>query len=145
MRDVIGAGLLLAGLLLMLASVATAPQPASAAVYAPVAAPRRPAPAPETERGRLLLQAKGCVGCHEVSHLGLRPPVGFVGIPDLSKTRDVAAARKPGLTADGYVRESILAPSAFIVPGTERFLGMPVLGLSEAEVDEILRVLLGPR
>lgn len=55
----------------------------------------------------------GCGGCHTIP--GVPGAAGRVG-PDLSQIGTAAAGRKPGMSADGYLRESILQPNAFIAP-----------------------------
>jgi nitric oxide reductase subunit C len=85
-----------------------------------------PAVAGDAARGRALFERKvilsagapGCVTCHS-----LAPDVILVG-PSLAgvATRAEAVARQPGyagLAADaaGYLRESIVAPDAFVVEG----------------------------
>src|SRR5436305_1395433 len=67
------------------------------------------------EQGRTLFQQKGCIGCHSVTDKGLvsRTPMA----PDLSALGQRAAARRPGLAADAYVKESVRQPQAYIVPG----------------------------
>lgn len=55
----------------------------------------------------------GCAGCHTIP--GVPNAVGLVG-PDLSKIGAEAAGRKSGMSAEDYIRESILDPAAFIAP-----------------------------
>jgi hypothetical protein len=54
-----------------------------------------------------------------------------------------AAGRVEGLDAEGYVRQSVLSPQAFIVPGFETPFSMPMLTVSDAELDAIVAFLLG--
>ncbi len=105
--------------------------PAAAASFAPLTA--------AAERGRSLFLAKGCNGCHTLSGLPGTIEVG----PDLTGLPARAPTRKPGLSADAYVRESIAAPQAFIVPGFE--VMMPQLGLRPDEIDAVVAFLLAPR
>ncbi|MDP9266631.1 MAG: cytochrome c [Chloroflexota bacterium] len=107
------------------------PIPSAAATFLPLSA--------AAERGRSLYLAKGCNGCHTVSGL---PGTFSVG-PDLTGLPARAATRKPGMSADDYVRESIASPQAFIVPGFE--VMMPQLGLRPDEVDAVVTFLLSPR
>jgi mono/diheme cytochrome c family protein len=73
--------------------------------------------APETRatepvaRGRQLFRSMGCANCHEPNLLGQRlgPPLDHIGT--------VAATRRPGVSADDYIRQSILDPGAYVVPG----------------------------
>ncbi len=55
----------------------------------------------------------GCVGCHTIP--GVPGAAGRVG-PDLSKLGSEATSRRPGASAEAYIRESILDPNAFIAP-----------------------------
>ncbi|MBI5712471.1 MAG: c-type cytochrome, partial [Chloroflexi bacterium] len=55
----------------------------------------------------------GCVGCHTIP--GVPNAVGLVG-PNLSKIGAEAAGRKSGVSAEAYIRESILTPEAFTAP-----------------------------
>jgi len=50
----------------------------------------------------------------------------------------------PGLSAEAYVRESIREPGAFVVPGYAG-MEMPQLGLTDAEIDAVVAILLTPR
>ena len=60
---------------------------------------------------------------------------GFVG-PDLTDLADRAGDRVEGLTADEYVRQSVLDPQAYIVIG---YGGqMPVLPVDAAELDALV-------
>jgi mono/diheme cytochrome c family protein len=73
-------------------------------------APEPPATEP-VARGRQLYRSLGCANCHEPNLLGQRlgPPLDHIGT--------VAAARRPGLSAEEYIRQSILDPGTYLVPG----------------------------
>jgi len=154
--DLLGSGLLLAALLT--ATFATLAPPAAASVApssARTSAQMTAATVASTtvigstvasaagalDRGRSLFYVKGCVSCH--AKIGERAPTAAVG-PDLSGLASRAAERRPGMSAEAYVRESIKSPSAFIVPpyGSATF-GMPDLGLSDDEIDALSAFLLG--
>jgi mono/diheme cytochrome c family protein len=62
-------------------------------------------------RGAQLFTANGCSGCHQIKGQG-----GTIG-PNLSTIGTTAAERKPGMSAEEYLRESITNPSAFVVQG----------------------------
>jgi mono/diheme cytochrome c family protein len=69
---------------------------------------------PATEpvaRGRQVYRALGCGSCHEPNLFGQRvgPPLEHVGA--------LAETRRPGMSAEAYLRESILDPGAYLVPG----------------------------
>ena len=93
------------------------------------------------EQGRTLFQQKGCIGCHSVTDKGLvsRTPMA----PDLSALGQRAAARRPGLAANAYVKESVRQPQAYIVPGFTE-IEMPTLPVSDTEVEAIAAFLLAP-
>jgi cytochrome c oxidase subunit II len=93
------------------------------------------------EQGRTLFQQKGCIGCHSVTDKGLvsRTPMA----PDLSALGQRAAARRPGLAADAYVKESVRQPQAYLVPGFTE-IEMPTLPVSDTEVEAIAAFLLAP-
>jgi mono/diheme cytochrome c family protein len=90
--------------------------------------------------GATLFQTKGCTGCHTGPDAESRTNVG----PDLRLLPDVASERRPDLPAEDYIRESILTPQAFIVPGFEGGASMPTLQLEPDEVDAIVEYLTDP-
>jgi cytochrome c2 len=135
--DLIGSGLLLAAL--VIATFATlAPAPTSGASVASVSAT---VSSPTIERGKTLFYAKGCVSCHtKAAATGSSASVG----PSLTGLAARAADRKPGMSAEAYVRESLRTPSAFIVPGYGNLaFGMPDLGLRDDEIAALSAFLLG--
>lgn len=92
--------------------------------------------------GRVLFLAKGCNACHALEGFPGRSAVG----PDLSGLAAVADSRRPGMSAEAYVRESIREPQAFIAPGFGgRFVEMPALPLTDAEVEALVSFLLEER
>jgi len=89
-----------------------------------------------TVEGQTVFLTKGCTGCH--ARAGVSE--GFIG-PDLTDLADRAGDRVDGLTADEYVRQSVLEPQAYIVSG---YGGqMPVLPVDAAELDALVEFLLG--
>jgi nitric oxide reductase subunit C len=70
-------------------------------------------PADPVERGRLLFKSSPaiCSTCH-----ALQPDVVVVG-PSLAGVASRAGMRVPGQSAEAYIRNSILHPGDFIVPG----------------------------
>jgi mono/diheme cytochrome c family protein len=62
------------------------------------------------ERGRELFQdpAVGCYLCHSIGG------VGATRGPELSRIGEIGAARRPGLSLEEYLRESIIDPTAYI-------------------------------
>jgi mono/diheme cytochrome c family protein len=66
-----------------------------------------------TDAGRAVFTGVGgCNACHTIQGVSS----ATVG-PDLTHIGSVAATRKPGMSAEDYIRESIVSPNAFIVPG----------------------------
>ena len=64
--------------------------------------------------GRTVFTGTGaCITCHTIQ--GVAGATGIIG-PELTHIGTVAANRKPGMAAEAYIRESILTPSAFVVP-----------------------------
>ncbi|HUP72047.1 MAG TPA: c-type cytochrome [Acidimicrobiales bacterium] len=82
--------------------------------------------------GRNLFSAKGCASCHVQVQVG----------PSLTDLENRAATTKPGLSAEQYVRESIVAPSAYIASGGSGGGSMPTLPVSAAELDALVAYLL---
>ena len=99
-------------------------------------APEPPATEP-VARGRQLYRAMGCANCHEPNLFGQRlgPPLDHAGT--------LAANRRPGLSAEEYLRQSILDPGAYVVPGYQdsmpRDLGRD---LSPTDLDALVAYLL---
>lgn len=63
-------------------------------------------------RGRAAFETYGCVGCHTIEGVSS----GVVG-PNLTHIASSAGERKAGMTAEEYIRESILNPAAYLVEG----------------------------
>jgi cytochrome c oxidase subunit 2 len=109
---------------------------ATLAVYAIDPGTQEAAPAAERPvAGQTVFLTKGCTGCH--SRAGVSD--GFIG-PDLTNLAERAGDRVDGLTAEEYVRQSVLNPQAYIVSG---YGGqMPVLPVDTAELDALVEYLL---
>jgi mono/diheme cytochrome c family protein len=106
----------------------------------PLEMPRASPDDPEVvARGRSVFIEAGCAGCHTIAGLS----AAEVG-PDLSDVANVAATRRPELTAEEYLRESVLIPNAHIVAGFEQGAGSSMCGgvLSEEQLDELVAFLL---
>ena len=93
-----------------------AAMPTATATAVPADTPT-PAPTPtprpvQGEDAADIILNSGCGSCHQIGTLGEGHKVG----PDLSGIGLVAGARVPGLTAEEYLRQSILDPNAFIAP-----------------------------
>lgn len=80
----------------------------------------------------------GCVTCHS-----LQPGTVLVG-PSLAGIATTAATREAGKSAEEYLRESILAPDAYVVEGFQS--GLMLSGwdkaLSEKELNNLVAYLL---
>ncbi len=86
------------------------------------------APTPEMPEGpsgtgdvlaRSLFVSKGCVACHTIQEIPTAR--GNIG-PNLSTLGREAPNMKPGMSAQDYIRESILTPGAFLVPGFQNLM-----------------------
>ena len=86
-----------------------------------------------SERGKQIFIASGCGSCHALSDVGTSGTVG----PSLDNL--AGASPQPGLSAEEYVRESIVDPETYVVKGFARD-GMPDYSdrLDEAEVTELV-------
>jgi mono/diheme cytochrome c family protein len=110
---------------------------ATVAVYALDPGPQPgTAVAADSIEGRPVFLTKGCTGCH--SREG-DSETGFVG-PDLTGLADRAGDRVDGLSAEEYVRQSVLDPQAYIVDGYGS--QMPVLPVDSEELDALVDYLL---
>jgi mono/diheme cytochrome c family protein len=67
----------------------------------------------QAKTGDQIFTAAGCAGCHTFSPAGSNGTIG----PDLNDLEAAAAKYGKGKPPADYVRESILKPDAFIVPG----------------------------
>jgi hypothetical protein len=86
---------------------------AAAGATAAGAAPEEVKPAATAEEA---FNKFGCPTCHKVPGL---PEGGDVG-PDLTQVVKLAKTRKPGMSAEAYIFESITNPNAYIVKGFEK-------------------------
>jgi mono/diheme cytochrome c family protein len=68
-----------------------------------------------------IIERGGCFACHRIEHLGRGGSIG----PSWSELPEAAASRQAGLSAEAYIRNSILNPADFIVPGFEGASVMP--------------------
>ena len=106
------------------------------AVLIAACVPEAPATDP-VARGRQLYRSLGCANCHEPNLFGQRmgPPLDHIGT--------VAGTRIPGMSAEEYLRRSILDPGSYVVPGYQdsmpRGLGRD---LSPTDLDALVAYLL---
>jgi mono/diheme cytochrome c family protein len=68
-----------------------------------------------------IIERGGCFACHRIEHLARGGRIG----PSWSELPEVAANRQAGFSAEEYIRNSILNPADFIVPGFEDASAMP--------------------
>lgn len=91
----------------------------------------------DPQRGFELVKNKGCLGCHGENTNNLAPAY--------SETHREAANRRPPMTAEGYLYESIMYPNAFKV--RDYITNMPINyadGLTPQEIGDIIAYLLSP-
>jgi len=90
-------------------------------------------------RGKQVFLNRGCTGCHTIDGLS----TGVVG-PNLTKIGTVAATRVPTQSAEEYIRESILNPSAHVVEGFQDNIMPKNFGdlIPAAELDDLVAFLL---
>jgi cytochrome c oxidase subunit 2 len=87
--------------------------------------------------GAQLFSSEGCGGCHAFAPAGTDAKVG----PALNDLE--AAAQKAGKPLDQYVRESIVDPNAYVVPGYQPNVMPQTFGqsLSAQEIDALVQYL----
>jgi cytochrome c551/c552 len=89
--------------------------------------------------GASLFRAKGCAGCHTGPDTASFTDVG----PSLANAAEWAGTRIDGLSAEDYIRQSIIDPQAFISPRHDPdLLQMPTLALAPEELDALVTYLL---
>lgn len=91
--------------------------------------------------GREIFTSAGCDACHTLGDADASAQVG----PELDALADVAEERKPGMSAEEYVKESIVDPPAFVVEGYSGDT-MPQTyedQLTPEEIDTLVEYLLG--
>lgn len=99
------------------------------------------APAEQVADGSTLFMAKGCATCHS----GPDRPALIAVAPSLADVATWAGERRPGMSAEEYVRESITSPGSFVSPEfnpTGPIAAMPGIAVSPAEVDALVEYLL---
>jgi nitric oxide reductase subunit C len=91
------------------------------------------------ERGRAIFDGKGaCASCHSLSEGAtlVGPSLARVARSALPRTEEPGYSGKASTGAD-YLRESVLEPSAYVVPG-ERYSGGPGVSLMPAHYGTLL-------
>jgi ferredoxin/mono/diheme cytochrome c family protein len=97
-------------------------------------------PPPGADAGRKVFTDQALGGC-DVCH-SLEPGVQRVG-PSLSGVADRAGDRVPGLSAEQYLRQSVLDPDAYVVDGFRPGQMLPIYGerLSDEQIDSLIEYL----
>ncbi len=114
-----------------------------------VALAELPTPTPGAEeaadpvaRGQQVYTSAGCAGCHTIEGISN----GVVG-PNLTKIGETAASRKDGVSAEDYIRESVLNTNAFLVEGFQPNIMPQNYGqqLSNRQLDDLIAFLLAQK
>ena len=92
---------------------------------------------PAPDPGGLIFLSKGCSDCHSIAGMY----TSTIG-PDLSNIATVAATRKPSLSAEDYIIESLVDPEAFIVAGFKPLMPALPEGTTERELEDLVDFLL---
>ena len=88
--------------------------------------------------GKGLFVSNGCNGCHTYTPAGATGKVG----PDLDKLAQYAQQAKRPL--DTFVRQSIVAPNAYIAPGYPKGVMPSFAHLSSSDVTALVQFLTKP-
>jgi len=96
-----------------------------------------PRAADPIERGKQVYREKNCASCHQIGTDG-----GATG-PALTRVGTVAQTRKAGTSAEDYIREAVLQPGAYIVPGYPDTMPRGLdRGMTQEDLDDLVRYLL---
>jgi len=90
-------------------------------------------------RGKSLFNREGCAACHTIDGIS-----AGTACPDLTHIATVGATRVGGSTAQDYIHQSILEPSAFVVEGFQDGV-MPQdfsQKLSESQLEDLMAFLM---
>lgn len=120
---------------------AAAPAPVDEAPAAVSEAPAEAAAAaagPDLAAGQGHFKTLGCGACHVVT--GVEGAVGAVG-PALDGLGARAGSRAAGMDADGYLKQSLLDPNAFVVEGYMKMMPAVAVSLSEAQLADLIAYL----
>jgi cytochrome c oxidase subunit IV len=114
------------------------PSPQPPGGEAPAGAP----PAELAAQGQAVFTGKGgCGACHTIEGISS----GMVG-PNLTQIGTTAAERKPGLSAEQYIRESIENPGAFVVEGFPPAMPANIRqNMTDAEFEALVAFLLAQK
>jgi cytochrome c2 len=84
--------------------------------------------------GQALFNSNGCSGCHSTGSDTIFGP----GLGGIATT---AATRRPGMSADDYIRESIVDSQEFLVPGFPPAMPSSFPNLSQTDVNNLIAYL----
>ena len=89
--------------------------------------------------GKQIFDSSGCGGCHTIEGISF----GEVG-PNLTQIAEIAATRRDGVSAEDYIRESVLNPNAFVVEGYQPNIMPQTYGqqLSSRDLGDLIDYLL---
>jgi mono/diheme cytochrome c family protein len=88
-------------------------------------------------RGMQVFREKNCGSCHQIGTAG-----GTDG-PPLTHIGTVAESRKPPTSAEDYIRQSVLDPGAYVVPGYPDTMPRGLTrGMSQEDFDDLVQYLL---
>jgi cytochrome c oxidase subunit 2 len=90
------------------------------------------------QAARTILTQQGCGTCHTLKDANLNGKIG----PSLDGLGAVAGSRVPGMGAAEYIRQSILDPKAYIVPGYMDVMPTFKDRITGAELDLLVNYLL---
>jgi hypothetical protein len=112
-------------------------------------APPEPTTTPRPIEGtepEAIIQNAGCGSCHKIGAIGEAHKVG----PDLSFIGVTASERVPEVSAEAYIRQSILDPNAYLAPECPNAPCMPGImpqnyhtRLSDEQIETLVSFLLG--
>lgn len=90
-------------------------------------------------RGKQVFLSVGCSGCHTIQGLS----TGAVG-PELTHIGTIAATMIPGTSAEDYIHQSIVDPSAFVVKGFPDNVMPKTFGqtLSSSQLSDLIAFLM---
>jgi mono/diheme cytochrome c family protein len=92
----------------------------------------------QAKTGEQIFTAAGCAGCHTFAPAGSNGTIG----PNLNDLRAAAAEFAKGKPPEEYVRESILQPDAFVVPGFPNAMPSYEGRLTDQQINALVEYLL---
>jgi mono/diheme cytochrome c family protein len=102
---------------------------------APALTDPQPTPIDLVARGESLYHVFGCGHCHELSEAESAGP-------GLAHVGSIAATRRPGMSAEDYIRQSIVDPYAYFVPGYEDFVSRSFATVTPEQLDALVAYLM---